>query len=318
MVTALASPPALAPRVVRSAGGDQTGHFITAGDVVLCDLNGSSEELGGLEEGFVCGIEEDQLTRYFFDFDLPRKVRTDDPAADLSKGHVGPVGSRLREQLLSEVCAAPPLGPHPTLAEGRGLAPRSRRVWTASGADRDRAGSAAESTQERNTMRSHRPMLTRPLPGPAAALCLALAGCGSPDATTDDRDPPSPADPGDDEGCPEGLSPCDGGCFDLDHDPAHCGARGAACVPGQPCHEGACLPAGCPAGSWSAGWPAPTLAPSLLEARRRGTLADAIDTHGRKGGTRWGGTMGSGVSGRPSGLRLAAATSGSRRSAMCS
>ena len=45
--------------------------------------------------------------------------------------------------------------------------------------------------------------------------------------------------------CRPGLSACADGCFDLESDPARCGACDEACD-GIPCGDGLCLPDGCP------------------------------------------------------------------------
>ena len=67
-------------------GPDEQTCELESGDVILCDLGSGAPESG---EG-ICGIEGDEETSYWFDFDSGAKVTTEDPSADLSKGHGDP------------------------------------------------------------------------------------------------------------------------------------------------------------------------------------------------------------------------------------
>lgn len=70
---------------------------------------------------------------------------------------------------------------------------------------------------------------------------------GSVDARFDVDDPDVGVDAGDaatdvdaGSGCPQDRALCDGACVDLNWDPGHCGACGAACSTGRPCVAGRC------------------------------------------------------------------------------
>ncbi|CAN5598627.1 hypothetical protein BH09MYX1_BH09MYX1_41730 [soil metagenome] len=84
----------------------------------------------------------------------------------------------------------------------------------------------------------------------ARFFLIALVGCGSTapldllpldgaiDVTTSDA--PNDAAPCTNDGCPCGLTACDGGCFDLANDPQHCGSCTRGCPHYAYCAASAC------------------------------------------------------------------------------
>ncbi len=95
------------------------------------------------------------------------------------------------------------------------------------------------------------------VPGTAREVIDRLVDPGAPRRTPSLRGAP----------CPAPRTPCAGDCVDTSTDPAHCGACGAACAPGQWCADGACaavptVPTGAPtsvptASASGEGWPLP-------------------------------------------------------------
>lgn len=72
-------------------------------------------------------------------------------------------------------------------------------------------------------------MSTRPLARLAAltSFCLVLLGCGSPLVGLE---------------CKRGFTRCGDACYDLTHDPAHCGTCELACGAAESCVASACMP----------------------------------------------------------------------------
>jgi len=86
---------------------------------------------------------------------------------------------------------------------------------------------------------------TTPAPDPWPADAGDVAIDASADATTDPVDDASDAASADtDTSCPDGRTPCEGACVDLDTHPVHCGACDAPCDPG-PGEAAACVGGTC-------------------------------------------------------------------------